>query len=191
MPRTARTLTPLIALTVLAALAGCSDGPSGSAVTPTTSGRSTTPTASGTPTTPSVTQPQPTESSTGLRLDADGCPVLPHGWNLCDDEHQTWSLPLATDEQGHWTHHATVGFSSDGTMTFSDSEGPESVGTWKYDGAYTVAVRFNAAVPALGTDVLTLTVGEFERGCGDPPVYEPWDALTSAQPALRIEPHAC
>lgn len=197
MQHPARTLTPLITAVALAVtLAGCSDGPSDSADAPTTktsTPAATTPTAgSGAvgPTAPAIDQPQ---SPAGLRLDARGCPILPHGWNLCAEntEDPTWSAPLKKD--GHtWLDWVSVGFFSDGTMTWREQDAEAtSTGTWKYDGAGTVVIHFDAAVPMLGTDTLSLKVDEFRRGCGDPLVYYRWDALTSTRPALRFEPIAC
>ncbi|MDR3069268.1 MAG: hypothetical protein LBU50_07180 [Cellulomonas sp.] len=83
-------------------------------------------------------------------------------------------------------------------MTWSGVEG-ETVGTWSYydnaDTADIVALRFDAEVPSLGTDTLSLRVDEFERACGPgddtAPAYSLWDALTSTQPALRLEPAVC
>jgi hypothetical protein len=129
------------------------------------------------------------ESGTGLQLDADGCPALPHGWLLCDTD---WAAPLEENGEGGWTDWVSIGFHHDGTVTRGELDTEtEGTGTWEYDGADTIAVRFDATVPSLGTDGLSLKVDEFERACGDPENYELWDALTSTQPALRFEPVAC
>lgn len=179
---------PLIAA-VLAALAGCGGGPSDSPERTTTS--TTTSTTSPPAGPPAGHQPGLVESSQ-LELDDDGCPILPHGWNLCADsaDDPTWSAPLKKDGPT-WQDWVSVGFFSNGTMTWQEQDAAARTGTWTYDGADAVVVHFDATVPMLGTDTLTLTVGEFRRGCGDPVVYYRWDSLTSTQPALRFEPIAC
>ncbi|MCL2092070.1 MAG: hypothetical protein FWH11_12880 [Micrococcales bacterium] len=180
-----RTLVPLITAAVLAAaLAGCNDGPSDS----------DTPTTARTPTTSPTSetdQPRLVESA-GLELDAAGCPILPHGWGLCTDEYVSWAAYLGDNGDGYWLDNVDIGFFSDGTLIWRDfGTAAEGAGTWEYDGADTVTVRFDAAVSPLGTDRLSLQIDEFERGCGDPAVYGMWDALTAAQPTLRFEPIAC
>ncbi len=182
MRTTVRTLTPLVAAAVLAlTLVGCSNGPSDSS--------STTPPAASTP---AASSGQPSPSASTLRLDADGCPVLPHGRSLCTGVEDSWGAPLDTDSDGTWQSWVNLTFSSDGTVTWRESATEaEGTGTWDYDGADTVVVRLDPAVPSLGTDRLSLKVDEFERSCGEPSVTEEWDALTATQPALRFEPFVC
>ncbi|MCL2468334.1 MAG: hypothetical protein FWF02_12200 [Micrococcales bacterium] len=114
------------------------------------------------------------------------CRTLPNDFDLCGTE---WGAPLETTAEG-WSNWLNFSFKAGGTMAWTHFT-PEATGkgTWSSDGT-TIWVHFDKSPPGLGSD-LTLTLGKFERGCGEENTRFMADTLVSQQPSLRFEPMVC